>query len=419
MTSRSPDHPPRRARAEGIARGGASGASAQRLGKNYTGNPSRRPGTGGDQRRDRRGDRWTAKRYLWEVSTVERLRKCSRVGVTAHGGPVLRLSGAGSERVAGYAGLARCGSPHACPTCAPRIGAARAQEIAQVVEAVHAEGGSAALLTLTLRHRTGQRLADLWDAVTYAWGRVTSGQAYVAERERFGITGWIRATEVTYGEAGWHPHAHVLVLFDTPMSREMVQALAGSLWPRWERAVTRRGHSAIEHRGGLDVRVVNPGSAGLGDYLQKIAMETVGAPWKRGRDESRAPFQVLDDLIAQGHADDLDVWTEWERSSLGRKALTWANGTRERYRLEPEASDQELADEEVGTVDDDLVALPAETWRAMRDVAPQLLDAAERDGRAGAVRWLDTRGLAWVPASRAARPPPRRGVSPGSREVLQ
>nr|WP_255426509.1 protein rep [Pseudonocardia sp. C8] len=344
---------------------------------------------------------------------MDRVRKCCRVGVSEHGGPVLRLSGATGERVAGYAGLARCGSPHACPTCAPRIGASRAQEIAHVVAAAHGEGGSAALLTLTLRHRKGQALADLWDAVTYAWGRVTSGKAYQAERERFGITGWVRATEVTYGEAGWHPHAHVLIFFDTPMSPDMVRALGESLWPRWERAVTRRGYSAVEHRGGLDVRVVNPGSAGLGEYLQKVAMEAVGAPWKRGRDGSRTPFQILDDLVYEGHGDDLDLWTEWEVGSQGRKALTWANGTRERYRLAPERSDQELADEEVGTADDDLIALPAETWRAMRDVAPELLDAAETGGMFAAAHWLNTRGLSWLPAARVVRPPVWRGVSAG------
>lgn len=399
----------RQAGARVEAGGTASGASGA-LGKRTRVTLPGRTDAGADQRKrvERRGDRWTAKRYLWQVSTLERVRRCGRVGVTDHGGPVLRLSRAGGERVAGYAGLARCGSPHACPTCAPRIGAQRAEEIAQVVEAVHAEGGSAALLTLTLRHRKGQRLADLWSATTYAWGRVTSGKAYQQERERFGITGWVRSTETTYGEAGWHPHCHVLILFDSPMSPEMVEALGDSLWPRWERAVTRRGYSAVAERGGLDVRVVNPGSDGLGRYLQKIAFEAAGGPWKRGREESRTPFELLADTMATGLADDFDLWAEFEQASHGRKALSWANGTRERYRLAPERSDQELADEELGTADDDVLALPAETWRAVRDRAEELLTVAETGGVTAATEWLRARGLAWSRVQRRPRPASRK-----------
>ena len=44
---------------------------------------------------------------------------------------------------------------------------------------------------------------------------------------------------------------------------------------------------------------------------------------------------------------------------------------------------------------DDVIALPAETWRAIRDHAEQLLTATEVNGLAGAVVWLMERRLAW------------------------
>lgn len=44
---------------------------------------------------------------------------------------------------------------------------------------------------------------------------------------------------------------------------------------------------------------------------------------------------------------------------------------------------------------DDVIALRAETWRAVRDRAEQLLGDAEADGLTGALRWLTERRVAW------------------------
>jgi hypothetical protein len=46
-------------------------------------------------------------------------------------------------------------------------------------------------------------------------------------------------------------------------------------------------------------------------------------------------------------------------------------------------------------VKDDLVQLPAETWRAVRRRSWELLDIIELEGLVGAERWLRGRGLAY------------------------
>jgi hypothetical protein len=56
---------------------------------------------------------------------------------------------------------------------------------------------------------------------------------------------------------------------------------------------------------------------------------------------------------------------------------------------------------------DDVIALPAETWQAIRDRAEQLLTASEVDGLTGAVLWLTERRLPWSWATAAQRPPDR------------
>jgi hypothetical protein len=77
-----------------------------------------------------------------------------------------------------------------------------------------------------------------------------------------------------------------------------------------------------------------------------------------------------------------------------------------RYRLAEEQTDDKIADRDMGG--DDLIALPAETWRAIRDRAEELLTAAEVDGLQGAVAWLSARRLAWSWATPAPRPDPVR-----------
>jgi hypothetical protein len=62
------------------------------------------------------------------------------------------------SRTAGYSGLASCGSVWACPQCAAKIATRRADDLSKVMRAVDKAGGSAFLLTLTMRHSRGDRL---------------------------------------------------------------------------------------------------------------------------------------------------------------------------------------------------------------------------------------------------------------------
>jgi hypothetical protein len=93
-------------------------------------------------------------------------------------------------------------------------------------------------------------------------------------------------------------------------------------------------------------------------------------------------WQVLADGLATGLADDLEAWAEYEQGSHNRKQVTFSRGLRRRYRLAEEETDEEIAERDLGS--DDLIALPPDTWSAIRDCAEQLLTAAEADGLIGA-----------------------------------
>jgi hypothetical protein len=374
-------------------------------------------------RDERRSDRAAARRVVWSVSELPRLKQCGHRPITPDGRVGVRMLGAAGERIAGFAGLASCGSVWSCPVCSAQIMVRRREDVALAVDKARERGWSVVMVTLTVRHRKGQPLASVWDAVSAGWGAVTSGSGWVGgkirkdgshkvgDKERYGITGYIRAAEVTHGEHGWHPHVHALLFLDGPISEDGAIALGMSMWQRWDRAVRKAGFSSLRDHGGLDAHVVNEDAQKvMADYFTKVVYQpdsragdiaselTLGGLTKDGRLKGRTPMQILRSIVETGDADDLDLWLEWERVSRGRRALTWSTGLREVLGLDAEATDEEIAAEEIGSVQDTVVVLTAQGWRTLRDgeLETAFLGVIERHGPAVARPWLDSHRVEWL-----------------------
>lgn len=303
---------------------------------------------------ERRAIRWGARALLWKASTLRPVRQCGRVLRDEPGAP---SSGAGVKRrdlehgaVAGYSGVTLCGSVWACPRCSAVIAQRRAEEIGRAVAECHERGGSVYLMTLTVRHRHGDALADLFEAISRGWragfggvpwsgrkervrerdGRVWVEPSVVGDAELFGVAGRVRSTEATVsapgsGGHGWHLHFHVLLFTVGTLGAGLRADLAEFLLPyfgrvSWDRAALGRivfGHRvfaryrrAVERAGfgadfeGFDIREVQDGGAEfVGSYLAKstydvaarLGMEVAsGAHTKVARSERNlTPFEVL------------------------------------------------------------------------------------------------------------------------------
>lgn len=354
------------------------------------------------KRRLARGNRYRLRDGLRGFTGLKRLRACGHTAVDS-AGVMVRVSGEGENRRAGFAGLSTCGSVWACPVCAAKVAAERARELTQVLNWGTEEGLRAALVTLTVRHHAGDSLASVWDAVSSGWARVTGGKAWKTAQERYGIKGWARAVEVTHGGNGWHVHVHAVVLGDA-FDDESGIALGHSMWRRWAAGVRSVGLESWRDRGGLDVRVSTGGDLGaLGAYLAKqgadlegLAAEATLGAFKEGRKGSRTPFQIARSVLETGDAADVALWREWEQVSKGRRQLTWSRGLRVQAGLANERTDEEIAAEEVGTSEDDAVLLPGETWKAVRESAWLVLDIAEERGVEELKTWLGWQELAWL-----------------------
>lgn len=355
-----------------------------------------------------RESRYRAQRVQWSESSIDAVRACGHHAVTDAGISVRHSVDSAGKRSAGFSGLSTCGSVWACAVCNHKIATKRADEVAQAIRTWEgsAAGRYVVMVTQTMRHYKGQSLTSLWDGLSYGWSKATSGRTWADLCETFGAVDvtpvplaprgrripWVRFTEVTLGDNGWHVHVHALLFLEEARGK-VAAALAGlapedcigrAMFSAWTKALVRRGFDApIRDSGGLDVRRFAKGAEEVGKYLTKSTFdhanragwEAAGGAMKKGRRGGRTPFQILASVVDTGDADDLDLWHEWEKGSRGRRQVAWARGFREWLALEVELTDEEIAAEELdgetlGWID------PGE-WKFLRARKSDLLRAAE------------------------------------------
>lgn len=337
---------------------------------------------------------------VWDVTRLPRLRRCGRVVIGQHGVGVRRTAAG----VVGLAGLETCGSVWACPVCNAKIMARRALEIGAAVTAWEAAAGKVGFLTFTMRHSTADSLADLWDALAYAWGKVTSGKAWRRDKERFGVAGWLRAVECTVTwDNGWHVHVHALAMLDGSQRGRDLAALHARMFGRWERALVRKGLEAPLMIG-QDARLIKGGAhEALGLYLTKaqdrdtIGLEMVHTQAKKGRhgSASMTPWELLT-VIDTGEDEGtvlraLDLWHEWEAGSKGRRQIAWSKGLRDLVGLGTEKQDEDVAAEVVGDESDTVVYITRDGWKRLRQhpvLIGQMLDVLAEQGDGALRLWL-------------------------------
>ena len=129
---------------------------------------------------------------------------------------------------------------------------------------------------------------------------------------------------------------------------------------------------------------------------EALGRELMGA-WTKGARGvwSTVPaWRIAETFAATGEVDLLDRWHEYERASKGRRQVTWSRGLRDLLELEPEKSDEQVAAEEVGTVD--LLRLDRFAWRmvlAQPWPTSRLLDVLDKKGLEGLQAFLDAHGI--------------------------
>jgi hypothetical protein len=386
---------------------------------------------------DHRTRRYLRRAGLWRVSTLARLRCCGRFANGSGGGLVALRYLPGDVPIAGLAGLQSCGSTWACPVDSAKIAARRRLEIEAAVTCWYVMGGRIAFSTLTMRHRQGDGLLALWDGLQGAWHYLTSGKSWQLAKARSGLAGFLRLVEVTQGVNGWHVHVHALLFLPGGTTAADLDTLHDWMVGRWTAGLNSRGLTcapvgqlsklldmaaieqiAVYFSKAIDGGEVVPGgesgagggapkgdpptpAAGGGDSARAIALEFTQNQTKTSRDAtSTAPaWELLDRVFNDGDADALALWQEYEAASFRRRQVTWSKGLRDLLALGAEATDEDIAAEELGSSMDDLLYVTARGWASMVErpsLIPLLLNVTEGSGLAGARFFLDANGIDYL-----------------------
>lgn len=314
-----------------------------------------------------------------------------------------------------YTNLMQCGNVWTCPHCAAKIERKRAAEIDIAMGWAYKEttdneqrgamakrvnGTQAMMLTFTFPHARTDRLDDLLNRFNSALRGMRSGNPWKKFRASTGYRGLIRATEITLGENGWHPHTHELWFVDQGITAEEVKE---RILPRWINALIKHGFinaddsKAIANakRRALDVKA----EVHSGEYLQKISRELEVTPesiqisktrgnhelarasTKLGKSKGLAPFQILR-KAGDGSAYHWEKWLEYIAAVKGKSRLFWSPGLKKLVGIDKDKTDEELATEQTEEADI-LGFLEYSEWALIRRSAADkagVLNAAETGG---------------------------------------
>ena len=297
--------------------------------------------------------------------------------------------------------LILCGSVWLCVNCSWLISERRRRDLAAALDA---SGASLLLCSYTVQHHEFMLLPELLAALLDAFAATHRGEPFQRFKNRYGIRHFIRALEVTYGEHGWHPHIHQIILLLAALSDEQLDAFREWLQPRWITMLGKRGFTATLANG-LDIRA---GQMTVSEYVAKFGYEP---RWSASHElarsntkvartaSSRTPFALLEDYALNDDHEAGRLFVEFAKAFKGKRKLQPSDGF---WSLLPEV-EGDISDEEIAAAEDVnpayevLQTLSLEQWRLLvkRDLRGELLEYVEMtNGDADSLRAFLTVALA-------------------------
>lgn len=276
----------------------------------------------------------------------ERLQRCLRCALP--GAASIEVRRDPERNTAHYRNLELCSRVWTCPVCSARITNERRQELSEALAAAKLAGYMPILVTYTLQHSWRDKLDDVLSGLLGALRGFKSGRGYQDIKSEYSILGGIRSLEPTYGENGWHPHIHELLILEKPISDQQVTGLRKWYADRWIATLNKLGFDAsFEH--GIDIRTAD---SDIADYIAKYGHEPQEMTWqveheitkgpaKMARRDGLTPFQLLDCYdVGDDRAGRL--FLEYATVMQKHPQLRWSAGLRDLLKLPPELLDEQL-----------------------------------------------------------------------------
>jgi hypothetical protein len=298
-----------------------------------------------------------------------------------------------SDSGASFGGLHHCKNPFVCPVCSAHVALERADQLRYAYETWIAGGGSVAMLTLTLSHQINDSCSLVFDRLNDARKRFFDCRSWRNFKHEHFVEHYVRATEITYGENGYHWHNHILIFFahdEPPSADKIYRELAG----HWIRLLNKVGASA-QMPYAMDFLTADQDVA---SYIAKfgkepsgtwgLALETVGGAIKRGTDKSGLSLMQLLKLAHDGDDQAARIYRAIALASSGKSQLHWSHGAKaillDGYE---DQADQESEEPETKTI----AVLPLDFWYHIvrRNARGVILELASNADYASLMRLLD------------------------------
>lgn len=320
-----------------------------------------------------RSERYACQSVARKALPSERVRICLR----SRNGDYVSVHRHNKTNTSFFGGLMVCGSVWTCPVCAAKISEKRREEIKTAFDMHTSNSGFISMLTLTFSHQFNDRLEDILKKFGQATQKFMSGKAYQNLRNEMGLIGRIRVFEVTYGDNGFHPHAHIALFYtkfvDLQFMREKMYAL-------WEKACSKF-ELKTSYDYGLDLQSAEDAD----DYISKhgtwsLEQELSKSHIKKAKNGSLSPFDFLRIYLQNEDEKYLCLFREYAKCFKGKRQIQWSQGLKNRFILE-DKSDEELAKEKIEEADL-LGLLDYDQWKQVLkyDLRATLLDNIEKNG---------------------------------------
>lgn len=253
----------------------------------------------------------------------DRVRFCGS-RVIGNNAAVEVRQGASGKRRAWWAGVFMCERQHSCPVCHAKRAAARAEELTRM-QAGDAPGAWR-MLTLTMHHHRGQKLAELAGLLMAAWRKTRRTRAVRVIFDRR-VTASARCLEVTWSERnGWHPHLHIVL-----RTSEWTEEERETLSREWLRQVV-----------GL-ASVATAWTETPASYISKLklAAELAGIGKDRSPGEGLSPMQLA--AAALERPELMRFWREYQAAMHGRRILELDERAKALAAAAPDVEEEETA----------------------------------------------------------------------------
>lgn len=243
----------------------------------------------------------------------------------------------------------RCESASACVVCSARIAKGRGEWLSQIFNKALDRAEVISMLTLTVRHKRGDDLKTLFNAMEASYRNLQGTQAFKDLRTKYNAK-FIRVTEITHGRNGYHPHFHIAII-----SNPLPKVDGNSLWNHYKREITDTWGRWVVNNGleapdpEIAVNLVeNATNEQRAWYLTKSnglsSLEVTNGKYKVAKGENISIWGIHS-LAVSGDSQALKIWQEYEQAVYKKRIFVVSRGMQEEYGVYMK-SDSEMAKDE-------------------------------------------------------------------------